>query len=213
MQIATFCFNPFCENTYIVYNEGGEAWIIDPGCMTHTEEATIVDFLESKGLRPVRMLLTHAHIDHILGCAFFGEQYGMLAEMHVREEALMQAAVGIAGMYGIPYRAAPWSKDYLYEGQELFLGQQRWTALWCPGHSPGSLCFYQKEESILIAGDVLFEGSIGRTDLPGGDHEALIRSIREKLFVLDNSTKVLPGHGGSTTIGREKMTNPFLQEV
>lgn len=212
MQIATFCFNPFFENTYIVYNGEKEAWIIDPGCMTQAEEEVLIDFLDSGSLKPVRLLLTHAHIDHILGCAFLFEKYGLLAEMHVQEEMLMQTAGSIAGMYGIPYRASKWNKNFLFEGQDLLLGDQVWRTIWCPGHSPGSLCFYQGDEEVLIAGDVLFDGSIGRTDLPGGDHDTLIRSIREKLFVLSNATKVFPGHGGPTTIGKEKMTNPFLQE-
>jgi hydroxyacylglutathione hydrolase len=210
MNIKAFCFNPFSENTYVIYNESGVAWIIDPGCSEPDEEKSLVAFLESEGLRLERILLTHAHIDHIMGLEFLYRTFNLKAEMHEGEKQVLESAPIIAGMYGISYRSAPHETRYIVDNQILAFGSSPIKCLYTPGHSPASISYFLEQEKILISGDVLFEGSIGRTDLPGGDYDTLISSIKTRLFPLGNEVQVYPGHGGITTIGQEKLTNPFL---
>lgn len=210
MIIKAFCFNPFSENTYIIYQEEGEAWIIDPGCYDTNEESMIFEFLKENNLKLSRLLLTHAHIDHILGLDFVFSKFGLLAEMHKDEELVLSSGIQLSKMYGLNFRNPGHNKRYLIDNQIIMFGETKIECIWTPGHSPGSLCFYMPENKILIGGDVLFEGSIGRTDLPGGHHDTLIKSIKQRLFPLGNDILVYPGHGGTTTIGQEKLTNPFL---
>lgn len=210
MTIKTFCFNPFYENTYIIYEGSGEAWIIDPGCSTEIEENEVLNFIQDNKLRLTRLLLTHAHIDHILGLNFIFKQFGLLAEMHPLELPVFQSGKQISLMYGIPYIEPPKINTYIADNQIIILDNQPIKCILCPGHSPGSICYYIQEKNVLIGGDVLFDGSIGRTDLPGGDFKTLISSIKTKLYPLGNEVQVFPGHGGATTIGQEKLTNPFL---
>ncbi len=211
MHIHCFTFNPFSENTYIVYNDDGSAWLIDPGCCNGEENASLSAFIKRNNLTVVRHILTHAHIDHILGCSYVYREFGLVPTAHLLEKPIFDSAVAVSKMYGIPYTAGP-SPDYgLYDGAILEFGQHgRFRCIHCPGHSPGSICFYEENLGWLIGGDVLFEGSIGRTDLPGGDYDTLIRSIKERLLVLPHQTKVFPGHGNPTTIIQEKANNPFL---
>ena len=210
MHIKSFCFNPFSENTYILYNDELDAIVIDPGCSNSAEQTTLDTFIKDYGLNPKRLLLTHAHIDHILGLAFIYEHYGLLAEFHIGELPVMESADHVAKMYGIPYRKSKFSNSYLTDNQEITFGNAKLACILTPGHSPASLCFYNSEDNFIIAGDVLFEGSIGRTDLPGGNYDTLITSIKTRLYPLGNHVMVYPGHGGATTIGQEKLTNPFL---
>ncbi|MBK8954203.1 MAG: MBL fold metallo-hydrolase [Saprospiraceae bacterium] len=210
IQIKAFCFNPFYENTYVVYNDAGQCWIVDPGCSNAEEEKELADYLERNHLKPERLLLTHGHIDHILGCAFLFRSFQLIPEIHPADLDIYNSGQYVAGMYGVPFKAGPTPGAWLEEDQILKLGDSEWRCIFCPGHSPGSICFYNREDKILIGGDVLFEGSIGRTDLPGGNHEALIRNIRNKIFSLDKDVIVYSGHGGTTTIGQEILTNPFF---
>lgn len=210
MQIKTFCFNPFSENTYIIFNEAGSSWIVDPGCSDQSEEKELLDFIGDHKLRLEALLLTHAHIDHILGNDFIYREFGLKPIMHSNELGLLRSAAALAQMYGIPYSKSEEPERFLEDKEVLKLGDQNWECILCPGHSPGSICFYNKTEEVLIGGDVLFNGSIGRTDLPGGDHDGLLRNIRNRLFVLDPKTIVLPGHGEPTTIRHEMETNPFF---
>lgn len=210
LYLKSFTFNPFQENTYVVYNDEQEAWIIDPGNSNATENKLLVDFLAEKKLQPSRLLLTHAHIDHILGNAFVHEQWGLLPEVHEADVFFIDRLPETANMYGVPFEASPMAKHFLKEGDELMLGDYVFNCLHTPGHSPGSISFYNAENKLLISGDVLFQGSIGRSDLPMGDHETLIKSIKEKLLILTDDVKVYSGHGPSTTIGRERTHNPFL---
>jgi len=210
MTIKAFCFNPFYENTYIIYEDTGEAWIFDPGCFNEAEETVLLNFIQSNSLKPNRLILTHAHIDHILGLDFFYQKFGLKAEMHVLELPVLSAAPDISKMYGIPFKPTVHNMHYLIDNQHLKLGNEIIDCIWVPGHSPGSLCFFLQNSKILIGGDVLFEGSIGRTDLPGGDYDTLISSIKKRLYPLGNEVVIYPGHGGLTTIGQEKLTNPFL---
>ncbi len=211
MIIKAFCFNPFYENSYIIYEEQGEAWIFDPGCSNRHEEQIFKEFISEHGLRPNRLLLTHAHIDHILGLNFIYKEYGLLAEMHCLEEAVINSAEQIGKMYGVPFTNPGYNKVYLTDNQILNFNNTDINCIWAPGHSPGSLCYYIKDYRCLIGGDVLFDGSIGRTDLPGGDHNTLLKSIKSRLFTLPDDTQVFPGHEGVTSIGKEKKTNPFFE--
>lgn len=211
MYIHCFTFNAFAENTYVVYNSKGTAWLIDPGCSSKFEENELLDFINSNNLTIVRIFLTHAHIDHILGCDFLYRKFGLIPEAHPAEQAVYESAEMVSQMYGVPYISGPKPTYNLFEGAELvFDDQNSFRCIFSPGHSPGSICFYNSAKNVLLAGDVLFDGSIGRTDLPGGNYDELIHSIKSKLLVLPADTIVFPGHGPSTTISEEKLTNPFL---
>lgn len=211
MELAVFTFNAFAENTYVIYDDTGECAIIDPGCNDPGEKSSLTDFISSKGLQPVKLINTHCHIDHVLGNAFISEKYDLKLTSHKGEIPVLDACLMVSGMYGIPYDPSPSITEYLNEGDKLTFGNTSLDVLYTPGHSPASISFYNSSSGVLIAGDVLFQGSIGRTDLPGGDFDTLISSIRNKFFNLPDDTVVYPGHGPSTTIIREKSYNPFLQ--
>jgi len=213
MQVHTFTFNPFAENTYVLWDETGECIIIDPGCYTQEEKRELLDFIESKGLRPVRIVLTHAHIDHILGNNFLTGKYGIKIQLSFIEQPLLAAAPEYGTMWGIGMEPSPPADTDIQEGEDITFGKTKLKTLFTPGHSPGSFSFLHEESNTLIAGDVLFMQSIGRTDLPGGDYDTLMQSIQEKLLALDDKIKVYPGHGPSTTIGAERKKNPFLTEI
>jgi len=210
LHLKAFTFNPFQENTYVLYTDEQEAWIIDPGNSSSSEHKVLLDFITEKKLRPSRLLLTHAHIDHILGNAFVEQQWGLLPEVHEADVFFISRLTETATMYGVPFEASPMAKYYLKEGDVLTLGEYTFDCLHTPGHSPGSISFYNAETKILISGDVLFQNSIGRSDLPMGDHATLLNSIHQKLMVLPDEVKVFSGHGPSTTIGQERKNNPFL---
>jgi glyoxylase-like metal-dependent hydrolase (beta-lactamase superfamily II) len=211
-QVLSLTFNPVAENTYIVYDtDTCEAIIFDPGCFTNAEEAELVRVLEANKLRPVQLINTHCHFDHVFGNAFVVEKYGLRLGIHELEKPVLEMAPAVVNMYGMPPMVASPAADYfIAEGETIVLGENSFEVLFCPGHSPGSLCFYNKAEGYVIAGDVLFDGSVGRTDLPGGDHQTLIGSILTRLMPLPDETVVYPGHGGKTTIGKERRSNPFL---
>lgn len=211
MQVAVFTFNAFSENTYLLFDDSKECVIIDPGCNSSEEERLLVDFIESNSLTPVKLVNTHCHIDHVLGNKFIADKYKLPLVAHEIEKVVLQAARVSADIYRINYTDSPEIQEYISEGDILSFGNSELEVFFTPGHSPGSVSFFHKESNQLIAGDVLFQGSIGRTDLPGGDFDTLIRSIREKLFPLGDEVIVYSGHGPSTTIGNEIRTNPFLQ--
>lgn len=208
--IASFTFNPFQENTYVLYDETGECVIIDPGCFNKKEEQQLTDFIASKNLKPVQLLLTHSHVDHIMGNAFIHEKFGLKPILHRDEEAQLQAGPMYAQMFGVTLNPSPSPAGYLEEGDTVRFGNTELEVIFTPGHSPGEISFFCRKENFLIAGDVLFLGSIGRTDLPGGDYDLLIKTIKEKFFPLGDTVKVYPGHGPETNIGYEKKSNPFL---
>lgn len=209
--IATFCFNPFQENTYIISHANKDCWIIDPGCYTLQEQKRLTQYIEQHALRPVKLINTHCHLDHIYGNKFIATEYNLELGIHKKElDTLHRAEIG-ARMFGakIPERQEP---GYFIEEHEILqLADVSFHVLFTPGHSPGSICFHNTEEQYVIVGDVLFLGSIGRTDLPGGDYDTLIKSIKTKLLVLDTPTEIYNGHGPSTTIGEEIKNNPFLR--
>jgi glyoxylase-like metal-dependent hydrolase (beta-lactamase superfamily II) len=206
-------FNPFQENTYIVYDETGECIIFDPGCYSKEEKDSLVQIIDQHSLKPVRLINTHCHIDHVFGNKFVADTYGLELEMHKGEVPVLQAAPQSAAMFGLPLPDGPLSPEpgrFIEEGEVIKFGNTELKALMTPGHSPASLSFYCAASDFVIAGDVLFFGSIGRTDLPGGDYNTLIESIRTQLFPLGDQVTVYSGHGPETNIGYEKQHNPFL---
>jgi len=209
-EVKTFTFNPFQENTYVLYDETAECVIIDPGCYTPEEKQELEDFIFEKKLKPVKLLLTHAHIDHILGNNFVTGKYPIKIEMNEHDVKLLKVALTYGELWGIHCEPSPEPTVLLKEGNVVHFGNTNLEVLFTPGHSAGSICFYNREHDFVIGGDVLFYESIGRTDLPGGDHPTLIRSITEKLFPLGDACTVYPGHGPHTTIGHEREHNPFL---
>ena len=210
MEIASFVFNPFAENTYLLFDDTKECVIIDPGCYTPEEEKTLARFIESKQLNPVRLINTHFHIDHVLGNKFIADSYGLLPEFHKESLFFYEMQPQIARTYGLDYHAGPAAQHFLTDGDHIRFGRSTLEVIHVPGHSRDSICLHHPESRTLIAGDVLFRDSIGRTDLPGGDYDTLITGIRQKLFTLDGDTRVYPGHGPLTTIAYEKDNNPFF---
>lgn len=210
LQIESFIFNPIQENTYLLYNDSGQCIIIDPGCYFDDEKGKISLFITQKKLQPLLLLNTHCHLDHVFGNKFISEKYGLTLQLHEKEKAVLAFAPTSGLMYNMPFDNYAGRFILLKEGDKVALGDDGLEVIEAPGHSPGSICFYCRNQHFIISGDVLFRDSIGRTDLPGGDHEALINNIRTRLFVLPDETVVYSGHGITTTIGYEKKYNPFL---
>lgn len=208
--VQSFNNNPYQENTYIVYDETGECAIIDPGMYTAEEQNVVVNYITDNHLKPVLLLNTHCHIDHVLGNKFVFDQYGLKPKFHAGELPVLEAVIAYAPMMGIRYEPSPSPDEYLPETGNIKFGNTYLTLIFAPGHSPAHLCFYEQHTNILIGGDVLFKNSIGRTDLPGGNFNQLVDNIEQKLFTLPDDCTVYPGHGPETTIGYEKQTNPFL---
>lgn len=209
IHIKSFVFNPFMENTYLLYDETKECVVIDPGCYEKEEQKALQDFIEQEKLKVVQLLNTHCHIDHVLGNQFIKERYDVKLATNSIEEQVLKAVKAYAPNYGFMQYQEAAVDEYLEEGQQVHFGNATLDILFVPGHSPGHLVFYNTEEKICIGGDVLFQRSVGRTDLPGGDHETLMQSIRQKMYALPNDMTVYPGHGPTTTIGEEKQFNPF----
>ncbi len=210
LTVHSVTFNPFEENTYIIGSIRDECMIIDPGCFDQAEKNELSRIITNLGWKPVKLINTHCHIDHILGNAYVAATYSIGLEIHEGEMPVLHAGAMTAGMYGIPYEPSPAPGRFIKESEELELSGQKLKVLFTPGHSPASISFYNEADGWVISGDVLFYESIGRTDLPGGNYNTLISSIRNQLFVLPDDTVVYPGHGPKTTIGYEKMFNPFL---
>ncbi|MEQ1747015.1 MAG: MBL fold metallo-hydrolase [Saprospiraceae bacterium] len=211
-QVAQFEFSPFAENTYVVYDETGACAVFDPGCYTEEERTALHDFVLEKRLRVERLINTHGHLDHVFGNAFVHRTWGILPEIHCDELPLLEHFPQVCQMYGIrDAEPSPMPGRFLEAGQIVEFGNTRLHILFTPGHSPASLSFYCPDAGFVLAGDVLFLGSIGRTDLPGGDYDTLIESVRSQLFVLPDETIVYPGHGPATTVRHEKEYNPFFE--
>jgi glyoxylase-like metal-dependent hydrolase (beta-lactamase superfamily II) len=209
LEIYSFAFNPFQENTYVLFDETLEAVVVDPGCSNAEERSELADFVEEKNLSVKMLLNTHCHVDHVLGNYFVKEKYKVKLWIHRNDEPVLKAVKVYAPNYGIPDYSEATPDEYLEEGQTIKFGNTELKVLFVPGHSPGHVAFYNEKSKSVISGDVLFYNSIGRTDLPGGNFNTLIDSIHKKLFTLPNDTRVFPGHGPATTIGTEKETNPY----
>ncbi len=211
LNVQRFTFNPVQENTYVVYNDEKDCCIIDPGCYFAAEEKALTDFVEENGLKPVYLLNTHCHLDHIFGNRFIHKRYGLILHLHPLEEAVLEFGPASANMWQMPFDNYDGELKFINEGDTIQLGNETLEILFTPGHSPGSICFYSKPHKFIISGDVLFNGSVGRTDLPGGSFDTLQQSIKTKMYMLPEDVIVYPGHGDSTTIGDEMKTNPFVK--
>lgn len=212
IQIQHFVFNDFLENTYLLWDETGECVIIDPGCYTASERDEVVQFVNGNGLRVVSLLNTHCHIDHVFGNKWVKETYQVPLLAHKNEVAVLNTLQQVGNLYGFFIDASPAPDSFLEEGDEVTFGSSSLKVFFTPGHSPGSISFYSAEARFVISGDVLFQSSIGRTDLPGGSYQVLMESIFSRLLILPDEVKVYSGHGPATTIGEEKRTNPFVLE-
>ncbi|MBN2662065.1 MAG: MBL fold metallo-hydrolase [Bacteroidales bacterium] len=210
MQIKQLTFNAFFENTYIVFDETNEAIIIDPGMNSDRENQKIVDFINKNNLKPVKIVNTHCHIDHILGIDFLKETYLIECYSGKNDEYLLADAIEKANMFGLKLKKAPQIDNYISEKDEIIFGNSKLKILDVPGHTSGHIALYSLKDKFVITGDVLFKDTIGRTDLPGGDLDQLLNSIRTKLLSLDDEYTVFAGHGEKTSIGYEKLNNPFL---
>lgn len=211
MEYKIFVNNPWQENTIVLFDDSGEAVVIDCGVFGKMEEQQLEDFLKQRKLKPVALLDTHLHIDHIFGNNFMKKEYGLEAQAAEADHFYIEHAVEYAAMLGITgITPPPETGKFLKDGDRILFGHSALQVIAVPGHSPGSLCFYSAEDRLLLSGDALFAGSIGRTDLPGGNTQQLLSAIQTKLFVLPDEVEVVPGHGPLTTIGEEKRHNPFF---
>lgn len=210
LKIKSFEFSPIQENTYILYNDVKDCIIIDPGCYFDEEKDELVQYIVKMGLKPRMLLNTHCHLDHVFGNKFISEKYGLTLHIHENEKPVLAFAPASGLMYNMPFDNYTGKFIFLTDNEMIKLGEDELRVILTPGHSPGSLSFYCKKDKFVISGDALFFRSIGRTDLPLGDHETLIKSIRERLFSLPGETKVYSGHGQVTNIGDEKSENPFF---
>lgn len=210
LHLKSFCFGPFQENTYLIYDDENTAFIIDPGNSNETENQQLKNFIEENNLQLNRLLLTHAHIDHVMGNRFIFDTYGLLPEVNENDLFFIDNMMKSAALYGLNCEQSPSPIKFLNHGDIISLGKYELECIHTPGHSPGSISFLNRKNNLLISGDVLFYKSIGRTDLPLGNYETLMDSILTKLMVLDDQIKVYSGHGPATTIGFEKINNPFI---
>lgn len=210
IKIQKFTFNAYQENTYVLYDETMECVIIDPGMNNGAEQNVLASWIKEMALTPVHLLNTHCHLDHVFGNKFVFDNWGLKPQFHQGELTVLHAIPAYAPQMGMYYELSPEPEVFLGETGKVSFGQSELELIFAPGHSPAHLCFYSVEDGFIIGGDVLFYGSIGRTDLPGGNHQQLINNIKEKLLILPEETAIFPGHGPSTTIAFEKRNNPFL---
>ena len=210
-SVKVFIFSPIQENTYVLYNESRDCLIIDPGTYFPEEKKELADFISTNGLQPKGLLNTHCHLDHVFGNKWIASEFGLIPQIHPKEKQVLEYAPVSGLMWGLPFDNYDGPLEFIQEGGTIRLGDDLLKILFVPGHSPGHVCFYCEAQSFVIGGDALFMGSIGRTDLPGGDYDTLIRNIKSQLLTLPDSVIVYSGHGERTTIGAEKRTNPFLK--
>lgn len=211
MEVIKFTFNPFAENTYLLVDETNLTAIVDPGMSNKGEEQEVVDYLNENDLELVMLLNTHCHIDHILGNQFIHEKYGLELISSKEEQVTLGWAEQSSLLWNIPYKGSPEITTFVHEGNVIEIGESQFEVLFVPGHSVGHVVFVNRASKVVIAGDTLFRESIGRTDLPGGNHEELLKNIKEKLYALPDDFVVYNGHGPETTIGHEKKYNPFVR--
>jgi glyoxylase-like metal-dependent hydrolase (beta-lactamase superfamily II) len=213
MKVESFVFNPFQENTYVLFDDTKECVVIDPGCMEPEERYELTSFIETNDLKVKLLLNTHCHIDHVLGNDFIKEKYKVDFLIHAADLPVLKAVRAYAPSYGFHQYQEAEPDRFMKEADVIQFGNQSLKVLYVPGHAPGHVAFYNESDKTVIAGDVLFYNSIGRTDLPGGDYDTLIASIHDKLFTLPDDVTVYAGHGPKTSIGFEKKTNPFCAVV
>jgi len=211
ITVQTFAFNPYQENTYLLINDNKDCIIVDPGMHNHLEEQTLKDYIQQNQLNPILLLNTHCHIDHVLGNKFVFEEWGLKPNFHEGEVPLLVAVDNYAAQMGFRYETSPIPETFIEADDIISFGKYELKAIFAPGHSPAHLCYYSEDFNFLIGGDVLFLNSIGRTDLPGGNHKQLLENIKNKIYTLPDQTTVYPGHGPSTTVGYEKKNNQFVR--
>ena len=211
MTIQTFHFNPIMVNTLVLHDDSHEAIIVDPGNCTTYEDARLDEYIRTHGLVVKAIVNTHPHIDHIAGNPWCVKQYGAPLLMHEAALPIYHKAHAYAAAFGMPAEMMPEPTRFLREGDIVRFGEQALQVLYTPGHCDGSITLHNAENHFLICGDLLFEGSVGRADLPTGDMSLLLDMVRTKILTLDDDTVVYPGHGDTTTVGNEKIYNPFLQ--
>lgn len=214
ITIKVFTFNAFSENTVVLSDpKTKECIIIDAGCYTSGEQNELKNYIDQNGLKPKEVINTHCHIDHVLGNQFVKDAFGIPLRIPTKEQEVFASVSSYSAAYGFgDYRSAI-IDGFIEDDEVITLGNNKLQTLFVPGHSPGHLAFYCKEQGFCINGDVLFNRSVGRTDLPGGNHETLLSSIRNVMFMLSDETEIYCGHGENTSIGFEKMNNPFLGEL
>lgn len=211
ITVSKFVFNPFQENTFLLYDETGACVILDPGCYDPAEKESLQQFIEAKKLKPERLLYTHCHVDHILGNNFICDTYGLKPEMHPESLPFFEKGPRQGEVYGFQLDAVRGPASFINHGDQVTFGDSVLKAVYTPGHVDGSLCFICEAQKFVITGDVLFKDSIGRTDFPTGDFDLLMNSIHTHLFTLDDAYTVYCGHGPETSIGYEKVNNPFIR--
>jgi len=211
LNVKSFSFNPFQVNTFVIYNDKKEGLIVDAACYEENEFFMLKAFVEENQLNPIMLINTHGHVDHLTGIKRLKEEYNLPFLLHQEDEFLLEGAVDHGRVFGLETEKPPVPDKYLTEESVFFAGDDRLSVIHVPGHSPGSVLFYNKNARFVIAGDVLFRESIGRTDLPGGNHELLISGIKNKVMSLPGEMLVYPGHGPATSIDYERINNPFLQ--
>jgi glyoxylase-like metal-dependent hydrolase (beta-lactamase superfamily II) len=211
LTVKHFTFNPFSENTYILYNQHKECMIIDPGCSNHHEKQALTEFIKAEQLQPTAIFLTHSHIDHVFGLRYVKSTYNIPIIGHSLTNKGLQLTETVGKLYGLSVETPPEIDTVVDEGDEISLGATVFRILFCPGHAPDHLVLYSADEGLAMVGDVIFKESIGRTDLPGGNYETLMNSIHQKLLILPSNTILYPGHGPETTIKEEITNNPFLK--
>ena len=212
MTVQSFTFNPFMTNCFVAHDEG-EAVVVDASSHTEAEHRKLIGYVEEQGLEVRHLLLTHGHIDHIFGCRYLSDHFGLPWQMHRADLPLITRSKEQAVFFGVALEEPPRPETFLEEGDVVRFGGVELQVLFTPGHSPGHVCFFDAASRKVLSGDVLFQGSIGRTDLPGGSMPQLMESIFQQLVPLGDDVEVYCGHGPSTTIGRERKTNPFLQDA
>jgi hydroxyacylglutathione hydrolase len=213
LTIHSFCFNAFQENTYVLYNEKKEAIIVDPGCYLKQEQESLSNFIKENGLTPKLLFNTHCHLDHVFGNNYVCELYGLTALIHPNEQIILDHLPDAAARWGVatdPFRG---TVKYIHQDEIIEFGNDSFKVLATPGHSPGSVCFYNEAQAFLLGGDLIFMDGVGRTDLPGSNPKDLINSITTQIFPLPDGTSIYSGHGETTTWGREKVHNPFIKHL
>ncbi len=211
LNVQCFTFNPFSENTYVVSNSEGKCIIIDPGMYTKAECMQLFAYIKKNNLQPEAIINTHCHLDHVFGVGYCLDEYKIPFTFHSLEQQVYDWASDAGIKYGVPVASTPPVSYYISEQDDIKIGNETLSISLAPGHSPGHLVFYSKQDNFVIAGDVIFQLSIGRTDLPGGDFNTLIQSIHTQIFTLPENTTIYSGHGPSTTVGFEKMNNEWVR--
>lgn len=210
IELHTFTFNAFSEQTYVLDHGNGEATVVDPGMSNEGERNAFANFCDQRGLLPVQVVLTHAHLDHVLGTGWVFDRWGLKPRLHALDAATYEQAPRAAAVYGVPMDPLPPLGPGLVEGEPLMCGNEVLEIRFTPGHAPGHVILIYALGQWVIGGDVLFQGSVGRTDLPGSVELDLVKSLESQVYTLPDEFRVWPGHGPATTVGAEKLSNPFV---